>query len=242
MRQEYADIRGRLGEPQWYDENGVPRYDPFHPSLCSDTSAQEVVLLLVECCECGEPFEVAITRSLRGSPTLAEEVVSGTIHYGLPPMHDWCYFDGQTKDCIDRRVLEFWRRDDPESQEWRRVRALEGEIKTVVEESEGTRQLGTEVQIESDAQRLREISQKCRMAVARNEGRSIDASTDFWTRVADNHEAMLSLLREAHEMLASVGILLCNEPPAFANAYVKWMCDVYDLCGWPVPGRENAEE
>jgi len=97
----------------------------------------------------------------------------------------------------------------------------------------------TATRIEKDAQRLHEISQKCRVAVARDAGRSIDAYMDFWARIADDHEAMLALLRDAHKLLTSVGLSLHDEPPAFTEAYVEWMCNVRDLCGWPAWWEEG---
>ena len=33
MLRDYFDIRSRLGEPLWFDDNGVPRYVPFTPGM-----------------------------------------------------------------------------------------------------------------------------------------------------------------------------------------------------------------
>jgi len=89
----------------------------------------------------------------------------------------------------------------------------------------------TATRIEKDAQRLREIAKTCRVTCSRDAGRSIDAYMDFWARIADDHEAMLSLLRDAHKLLTSVGLSLHDESPAFTEAYVEWMCNVRVLCG-----------
>ena len=134
MRQEYPDIKARCGEPLWYDENGTPRYEPFQPRLCSMTYANEAALLLIECQACGRPFEVAITRSpysnILGVPyprTLAEDIESGYVHYGDPPVHDGC-LAGPTMNCIDKQVLQYWRKREAAPWEWERIRGLEGEI------------------------------------------------------------------------------------------------------------------
>jgi len=136
MRQEYADIKSRLGEPLWYDENGTPRYEPFQPRLCSDIYAKEAALLLIECQACGETFEVAVVRSpfsaliilgVLDSRTLAEDIESGSVHYGDPPAHDGCPA-GPTMNCIDKAVLQYWRKREAAPWEWERIRGLEGEI------------------------------------------------------------------------------------------------------------------
>jgi hypothetical protein len=51
----YEDIRDRLGEPLWHDQNGVPRYAEFHPDLLGvyDVWALEMI---VTCEGCGREF------------------------------------------------------------------------------------------------------------------------------------------------------------------------------------------
>lgn len=58
MFPNYSDIIERAGEPDWYDDNGAPRYGPFHPRRVSVYSA-EVALLLVACQSCGWRFKGA---------------------------------------------------------------------------------------------------------------------------------------------------------------------------------------
>ena len=42
MKANYADILIRIKEePKWYDENGTPRYEKFHPSFSPDIYARE---------------------------------------------------------------------------------------------------------------------------------------------------------------------------------------------------------
>jgi len=98
----------------------------------------------------------------------------------------------------------------------------------------------TATRIEKDVQRLREIAKTCRVTCSRDAGRSIDAYMDFWARIADDHEAMLSLLREAHEILTFVGHLLYDEPPDFTEGFLRWMYDIRDLCGWPAWWEEDG--
>lgn len=137
--------------PQWYDENGCPRYAPHHPSL-GPVYADEVVLLEIACQACGMRFQVQMTQAKLHEQvmatvwarhfgidnekippaweghTLAAQVRDGIIHYGDPPRH--CHRDdvpccaGDTMDCDDLRVLEFWRRDRG-VREWVRVPELE---------------------------------------------------------------------------------------------------------------------
>ena len=48
MKPRYEDILKKIDvDPFWYDENGVPRYLPFHPSLSSSIYSTEVVLLKI---------------------------------------------------------------------------------------------------------------------------------------------------------------------------------------------------
>ena len=107
MNQEYHDITSRLGKPLWFDECGVPRYDPFTPRLCNDIYTDEAVLLEIACQGCYERFKVAMSRNqlerlriahARGESlvpaakgeayTLRDEIKDRTIHYGDPPHHD----------------------------------------------------------------------------------------------------------------------------------------------------------
>src|SRR5579875_874086 len=92
---DYRDINRRLGEPLWYDEHGVPRYDPFHPDLCGVYN-DFVALMLVACQSCGRRFRVAWGVSTAASklrhegraPRLPTAQDSGSFGYGDPPRHD----------------------------------------------------------------------------------------------------------------------------------------------------------
>lgn len=78
-------------------------------------------------------------NALRDKPpaTLADAIRAGTIHYGDPPRHDdttgpECHA-GDTMNCYDLRVLEYWTNDPVEpdvvaTSEWRRIAELEGPL------------------------------------------------------------------------------------------------------------------
>ena len=132
MLPDYRDINRRLGEPLWYDEHGVPRYDPFHPDLCGVYN-DFVALMLVACQSCGRRFRVAWGVSTAASklrhegraPRLPTAQDSGSFGYGDPPRHDGdggrC--PGETMTCDLIGVLQFWRDDDLKG--WRRDPAHE---------------------------------------------------------------------------------------------------------------------
>jgi len=128
MNQEYYDIISRLGPPLWWDEHSVPRYDPFDPGLCNNIYASEACLLEIGCQSCDERFLVAMSWSiydemLHGLHALSLKIERGLIHWGDPPYH----YDlaGSTENCIDLRVVEFWKRDRGD---WYRVPELEIEL------------------------------------------------------------------------------------------------------------------
>jgi len=63
MYQLYEDITKRLGEPLWYDDHGVPRYDEFHPSML-DVYADFAALSEIACQSCGRRFKVGVPWSI----------------------------------------------------------------------------------------------------------------------------------------------------------------------------------
>jgi len=66
MHHSYCDIRNRIGEePTWWDENAVPRYQPFRPQECANIHAVEAALVLITCQDCGKEYRVAFTLSER---------------------------------------------------------------------------------------------------------------------------------------------------------------------------------
>jgi hypothetical protein len=136
MHHHYRDIIDKCGRPLWWDEYAVPRYCAFAPDQCANIYADEVAYLEIACQNCGAQFSVAMSSSqldriLRATipgaimPTLASEIEDITIHYGDPP-NAGCCLAGPTMNCIDRRVLEFWRQN--KLHEWERVAGLEGKL------------------------------------------------------------------------------------------------------------------
>lgn len=128
MKQAYNDVLKHVNiEPLWWDEAGVPRFEPFTPDLANNIYATQVVLMLIKCQSCQAPFEVCKTSdgfdSLHHFPL--DELVKGkTIHYGDPPNFGCCPA-GPTMNCEDVKILEFWERV---RLEWKRRPELEIEL------------------------------------------------------------------------------------------------------------------
>lgn len=113
MHHHYSDIRDKLGEPQWWDEYAVPRYCDFGPRQAAYIYARQIVLLLIECQNCGTEFKVCMTSGDLDKKSLEELVQADEIHYGDPP-HTQCCPAGPTMNSVPRRVLEFWDSYDDE--------------------------------------------------------------------------------------------------------------------------------
>jgi hypothetical protein len=123
MLRDYDDIRKRLGEPLWWDGNGVPRYDPFTPEQCGIYD-RHVAFMEIACQACGETFMVASEwggtyEHLVEKPALPDFTKGsgwdavGSFHYGDPPRHskeDGC-MSGDTMNSIPVEVIEFWSKD-----------------------------------------------------------------------------------------------------------------------------------
>ena len=113
--QPYPDITSKLGKPLWWDEAGCPRYAPFRPDLCSNIYATEAALVEIACQLCGARFLVAFTSNgiqayENGGRTLADEIRSGVLGYGDPPMHKECCA-GYTVTSDAVRVMEYWHQE-----------------------------------------------------------------------------------------------------------------------------------
>jgi hypothetical protein len=102
MHCEYDDIRSKITEPpKWFDENAVPRYCDFEPGQLADIYAFECCLLRIECQNCGQEFDVAMSESSMDrmrhkmmfgtyEPSLSDLVRRGDVHYGDPPNARCC--------------------------------------------------------------------------------------------------------------------------------------------------------
>lgn len=101
-----ADAAGGQ-EPQWWDENGVPRFAPFDRSLRPNIYADWIALVRIGCAACGQEFLVEMSGDAAFGPPPEPE----TLHYGDPPWHHDQYGHpcaGNTMTCDDLGVVEFW--------------------------------------------------------------------------------------------------------------------------------------
>lgn len=149
MKATYDDILERVGAtPDWFDENGTPRFGAFTPRALPDIYADECVLLEVACADCRARFKVAMSTSSSarmiarargveesqpGERDLAEAIARKWIGYGDPPRaghRDECVA-GATMSSDTERVIEYHRRAP--GGPWRRDHALEIHIETVKE-------------------------------------------------------------------------------------------------------------
>jgi len=132
MKALYEDIRKRIKEePKWFDCNGVPRYDKFHPRLSPNIYADQVALVEIECQQCGKRFLVEVNwDDWDEEPDLKTRIKEGWIGYGDPPQHPETFcFAGCTMTAKTIRVVEFW---EKKKSEWRRNKRFEIEINKVV--------------------------------------------------------------------------------------------------------------
>lgn len=135
MLHDYADIIKATGgkNPKWWDENGVPRFGKHHPKESADIYAKEVALVEIRCQNCPKKFLVQMTwsymddiRYARAAGPMSKRVDS--LHYGDPPRHEDPA--GNTMNCYDLRVVEFWAQKD---YEWVRVPELEKALPDILE-------------------------------------------------------------------------------------------------------------
>jgi hypothetical protein len=118
MFQPYRDILERLGDPLWYDWQGVPRYCLYRPRM-QDVYADYDALLEVRCQGCGRTFRVGtcaprVLVFSEGGSSLAmlpSESSIGSFGYGDAPWHadaagHMC--SGVTMGAVPIRVVEFW--------------------------------------------------------------------------------------------------------------------------------------
>ncbi len=146
MLREYSDIIKRLGPPLWFDDNGVPRYEPFHPSMCGIYD-EYVALLDLRCQRCSSSILVAVERrKYQYWPEIKETQLPhektgdlGGFHYGDPPRHNmdgsyhnkgdgWgSHCSGVTMTSFPARIIEFWFKNADHN--WERDPAKEFEFR-----------------------------------------------------------------------------------------------------------------
>lgn len=137
MHHHYNDIISRIQEkPEWWDENGVPRYGKFSPDAIPDIYADEAVLLKIRCQQCHTLFDVSLSSSIyrrivpggtdgkvSTRPKLSEYEYLG---YGDPP-NSGCCAAGPTMTSETMKVLQFWERSN--TLDWVRKWGLEREYR-----------------------------------------------------------------------------------------------------------------
>jgi hypothetical protein len=131
VRAEYDDILSLIPKPpEWWDENGVPRYCAFHPHECADIYADEAVLVLIRCQSCSREFHVAMTHlAIRekevGEPSFRECIPKRDVEYGDPP-NVGCCLSGPSMMSVTECVLECWERVlSPDGTKWVRLPEFE---------------------------------------------------------------------------------------------------------------------
>ena len=129
MLHDFKDILALTDkEPQWFDENGVPRFCKFHPRHAPNIYANEAVLYLIACQSCEQTFRVAQSLSFsdeymrahrehRKPYKIKDFIKKGWLHYGDPPCFGCA---GGTMNCDDLKVLEYWAKDKSTDDEWQR--------------------------------------------------------------------------------------------------------------------------
>lgn len=115
MKGSYDDILSRIAEPpDWFDENGVPRWGAFQVGRQADLHADEVGLLSVRCRCCQTKFTVCV--SMNGNDPAPESLVdiidAGSCPYTYPPNTGHCK-DGPAMWSELVNVLELWIRVRP---------------------------------------------------------------------------------------------------------------------------------
>jgi hypothetical protein len=126
MNAYYPDLMGLSDAvPMWWDENGVPRFSPFHPSLCPDIYADIVVLVETHCQACHRAFPVQMSWRRMDQVVYrfpSEEFsIEQVPHYGDPPNHQECPA-GNTMNVEDSSYLQFWiRGKNTDKERWIQV-------------------------------------------------------------------------------------------------------------------------
>lgn len=123
MKPDYSDITDQAGEPDYWDDRGVPRYESFGPEQTAP-GTDHVALMRVGCQACTSVFRVAVERNtdrlrkqkiLRTQTEIAPEEFSiekpdppedpGIFLYKDPPRHDCA--TGAVMTTIPLEVLQF---------------------------------------------------------------------------------------------------------------------------------------
>lgn len=135
MLPDYADIRALSDRgPNWFDENGVPRYAPFHPKMLG-VYDHHALLVKIRCQRCRQVFLVGEgwpTSGIRGDQLVTFDLagIAERYHYGDPPAHGGCV--GNTMNSEPLRIVQAWTTQVPDDTyhvpDWRRIPELEKDI------------------------------------------------------------------------------------------------------------------
>jgi len=84
MHRSYDDIISRIPEPPiWWQEGGIPRYDPFDPKSSTGVYTTEVALAEIACQVTDARFLVTIEGG--EDRPVAKAIREGNLCYGDPP-------------------------------------------------------------------------------------------------------------------------------------------------------------
>lgn len=112
MHRRYDDIILRISSaPVWWQEGGVPRYDPFHPETSTGVYAQEAAVaeIATQCCE--TTFLVLIETNMVDR-RIAAMIRDESLRYGDPPNVYCCEAGVPSHSTVMLRVIEYWARAD----------------------------------------------------------------------------------------------------------------------------------
>lgn len=109
MLRRYSDLLV-LGKPQWYDDQGVPRYCAFHPSKCGVYDIH-VALMVIKCQACPATFKVASSWARHNGTSIHFPTThdAGSFHWADPPFHQGCMGETMMSDTLS--IHEFWSRN-----------------------------------------------------------------------------------------------------------------------------------
>lgn len=129
MLPDYSDIINHADtEPIWFDQNGVPRFESFHPQMLG-VYTKYALYATIACQSCGKRFNVgcgynAYDFLYDGTIQHYElDKLAKNFHYGDPPPHG-CM--GDTMNCEDIETLQVYELNLDDGYNWVRVPELEG--------------------------------------------------------------------------------------------------------------------
>ena len=128
----YDDILSRIAEPPLWWLDGVPRYEPFHPTAVS-VYATEALLVHIRCQVCARDYHVGLHEPKEHGASLFMTLLQTRREIGVGDPPNACPGGGcgAATNAEEVAVLQFWERH---SGVWRRVSELERGLWTSDEE------------------------------------------------------------------------------------------------------------